>query len=454
MEFQTITKKLWRQPPFMVIAAFGLLDLLGAAVLLMPGMNYHGLSILDALFTSTSAVCVTGLTVTDTASSFTRHGQYVIMGLIQIGGLGVMTISTLLFLTIGQPVKISHKIFLKEAYLSKHTPTLGSLMGTIVLYTFVAETAVGLTLTFFFLKFFPPEEALFQGLFHAVSAFCNAGFSTFHNGLYPFKENAFIMFAIMAAIMMGNTGFAIAYEIGEKMFKGSRKPWSLHFKLTMYTHIVLLVAGTLCFFFLERNNVLSGMNLSTKWLTSLFHSVSVRTAGFNTVDIAALNDDTLYIMLLLMAVGACPGSTGGGLKTSTLAALWVTAVSRLKGHRKATVNRRSIPDSTIQRILVLFTLYVSAILLSHLLMMISGRNHSFLQSSNRFLATLFESVSALGTVGLTLDLTPKLNTTGKIVIICTMFVGRVGLLSLVSALTQGVAKQKPYHYASEDIMVG
>ncbi len=454
MEFQTITKRLWRQPPFLVIAVFGLLDLLGAAVLLMPGMHYHGLSLLDALFTSTSAVCVTGLTVTDTAASFTRQGHYVIMALIQIGGLGVMTISTLLFLTIGQPIKISHKIFIKETFLYKHTPTLGSLLATIVFYTFAAEAAVALSLTFFFLEFLPPDEALFQGIFHSVSAFCNAGFSTFDNGLYPFRSNIGVLLTIMAAIMLGNTGFAIAYEIGERFLKGNRKAWSLNFRLTVYTHLLLLIVGTLCFFIFEQGNALADMDIKTKWLTSLFHSVSVRTAGFNTVEISSLTEDTLYIMLILMAIGACPGSTGGGLKTTTLAALWVTAISRLKGYTKSTISRRTIPDATIQQVLVLLTLYVSAILLSHFLMMVSGRNHPFLLGSNRFLATLFESVSALGTVGLTLDLTPKLNTSGKIIIICTMFIGRVGLLSLVSALTQGVTKPKPYHYASEDIMVG
>ena len=454
MEFQTITRKFWRQPPFLVIMAFGLLDLLGAAILLMPGMHSQGLSLLDALFTSTSAVCVTGLTVTDTATSFTRAGHYVIMALIQIGGLGVMTVSTLLFVTLGRPINVSHKIFLKETFLSKHTPTLGNLLTTIIIYTFIAETGVALCLTFLFLKFLPPDEALFQGFFHAISAFCNAGFSTFGQGLYPFKENTWVILTIIIAILLGNTGFAIAYEIGEKFLKGSKRPWSLNFKLTMRTHIALIVVGTICFYIFERSNVLANMDMGTQWLTSLFHSVSARTAGFNTVNMSSLTEDTLYIMILLMAIGACPGSTGGGLKTTTLAALWATAISRLKGYKKSTVNRKTIPDATIERILVLITLYMTAVFLSHFLIMLACRNSWVGPESHRFLVTLFESVSALGTVGLTLDLTPSLNSIGKIIIICTMFIGRVGLLSLVSALTQGVIKAKPYHYASEDIMVG
>ncbi len=454
MEIRLMSKKMVRYPATMVILTFALADLLGALLLYAPWMHHDKLSFLDALFTSTSAICVTGLTVVDTAHTFTRSGHWIIMLLMELGGLGVMTFSILFALTLKKQIGISSRFLLQENFLHIRTSNIKELVRSIFLFTIVIEGLAAFFMTIGFWHRLPFDQALFQGIFHAISAFCNAGFSTLPNGLLPYKNNWLISLSIIFTILLGNTGFSVFYELKERLINRKNNRFSLHFRLTVWTHLFLIVIGTVGILFFERHGLLAGETGPHKLLVALFHSVSARTAGFNTIPITRLTEDSLYLILLLMFIGACPGSTGGGIKTTTVAVLWFTAVSRLKGFSKTVICHRSIPEGSVHKALTLFVLAVMTTLGAHILLMFAGPNLPFSQSRSQFLAYLFETISGLGTVGLSVGLTPQLGITGKIVMILIMFAGRVGLLSILSVLTSAGGKPKPYNYVEENIMVG
>ena len=452
---ELLSRRFKAHPGTIVVLGFALADLVGAAFLELPCMQKAGVPFLDALFTSTSAVCVTGLSVVNVAQAFTRAGQFLIMLLMQVGGLGVMTFSVFIFFTLGQPLRLSHRVAVQESFLGHPVPDIWSLVKTIMLFTFVTEAVSGCVLTVLFCRWMGLPSAAFNGFFHAVSAFCNGGFSTFRNGLVPFRDDWPVCTAVMLTILMGNTGFAVVYELAQRL-SSRRKPerLSLHFRLTVTTHLCLVAVGALGIFFFERDGLLSGLPLDSRLLVALFHSVSARTAGFNTVDVSMLTEDSLYLILLLMFVGACPGSTGGGLRTTTFAVLVTTAVSRLRGFSRTTVARRSIPESVVERAMVLFMLFIVSVIVGHVVLMMVGPNLPFFETRSQFLAYLFEAVSALCTVGLSAGVTTQLGGWGKLVLILMMFVGRVGLLSVLSLLVTVTAKPRPYYSVAEDVRVG
>ncbi len=452
MSFKFRPAHFWGHPTALVILSFALVDLTGALLLLLPWMHTRGLSFLDALFTSTSAVCVTGLTVVNTAAAFTRLGQGVILLLIQLGGLGVMTFSVLIALGRGKGLTFRSRLFLKETFLPHEMGDHYLLIATIFAYTFLAEGTVAFFLFLTFIFHFPFGEALFHAVFHSVSAFCNAGFSTFEAGLEPYQKSFFVPLIIMLAVLLGNTGFPVIYEILEHL-RGKKRNFSLHFKLTLLTHFLLVLGGALGLSLFEWHRAFSSLSPAKKILAAFFHSVSARTAGFNTLDLATFSEHGLYLLLLLMFIGACPGSTGGGIKTTTLAVIWAAALSRIKGYYRTVVFKRTIPDLQVSKALVLFIMAITVIVIFNFVLAFSVPNLPFYRAHGEFLATLFETVSALGTVGLSTGLTPKLGPLGKVVIIVCMFVGRVGLLSLVSVLAR-VTRPRPYHYAPEEVMIG
>ncbi len=451
---QLLNRRLYSHPGTMVILGFAAADILGALLLWLPCMHTHGMSFVDAAFTSTSAVCVTGLNVVNVARAFTISGQFVILLLMQIGGLGVMTFSVLLFYSLGQPVRLSHRIAIQENFLAQGVHDLKRLIKLVFIFTMTVEAISGLSLSLIFMGTMPPATALFNGFFHAVSSFCNAGFSTFQDGLLPFRENWPVCLVIMLTILLGNTGFSVVYELIERLRSRKKGRFSLHFRLTVTTHLILVAVGTAGILFFERHGVLASLPFSTKFLVALFHSISARTAGFNTVDMSRFTEDSLYLILLLMFIGACPGSTGGGLRTTTFAVLLCSAWSRLKGHPKTTVARRSISEPVVQRAMVLFILSVSTVILAHTILMMVGPNIPFYETRSQFLAYLFETISGLGTVGLSVGITTNLDTLGKLVVIFIMFIGRVGLLSVLSVLMGVTARPRPYYYVEEDVMVG
>ena len=439
----------------MVISSFALADLLGAGVLLLPWFNTAGLSPVDALFTSTSAVCVTGLTVVNTATAFTVPGKIVILALIQIGGLGVMTFSVLFTLGLKGHVSLSSQKVIQESFLHLRHAGIKGLISTILVFTLVVEGAMAAVMTLAFMPYCHSlSEALFQGLFHSVSAFCNAGFSTFQDGLESFRASFPVSLSVMAAVFLGSTGFAIIYELWERLWgrQEEKRGLSLHFKVTMLAHLVLLAVGTMGFMMLEADNMLTGMDSGERVLVAAFHSVSARTAGFNTVSIQGLTENSLYLLILLMFIGACPSSTGGGIKTTTAAVLFAMAVSRLRGFSQTVIFRRTIPEDQTDRAVTLFILAVVTVLGAHMLLMFAGTSVPFEHAHGEFLAYLFEAVSGLGTVGLSVGITPKLGLAGKLVMIVIMFVGRVGLLSILSVLS--MTGRRDYHYSPERVMIG
>ncbi len=452
MRFKLSGHHLTGHPATLVIVSFALADLMGTLLLVLPFMHQGPLSLLDAFFTATSAVCVTGLTVVNTAETFTRAGQTVILALIQLGGLGVMTFSILIALGFKKGLGLKSRLVIQEAFLPYGPADLRDLLRTIFLYTFLVEGLISIFLLVCFLLRFPPQEALFHAVFHAVSAFCNAGFSTFPEGLVSYQHGFLVPSLIMCAVFLGNTGFPVAYELNSRLRRRQRR-FSLHFKLTLFTHFFLLFLGALVLLASEWDSAFADFPLWLKFLSALFHSVSARTAGFNTVDMARFSEHGLYFITLLMFIGACPGSTGGGIKTTTAAVIWAAALSRLRGYFRTIAFKRTIPELQVGKAMTLLVTAVTTVVIIHFLLTYAVPSFPFYQAQGEFLATLFEVVSAMGTVGLSIGITPSLHPLGKLLIIVAMFLGRVGLLSLLSVLSQ-VQRPKPYFYAQEEVMVG
>ncbi len=446
---------LFNHPASLVITSFGIADIVGTLLLYLPWCHRGDLSLLDALFTSTSAICVTGLTVVDTSIKFTLPGQWIILLLIQVGGLGVMTFSVLFTMGIQKRLRLSSQFLIQENFLHLKAATLKGLIATILLFTLTCEGILALMMT---VSFIPdvtkPGDALFYGIFHAVSAFCNAGFCILPSGLEPYRYDFPVCLSIMVGIFLGSTGFAIIYELWQKLYGKSARQLSLHFKITMITHILLMIAGTVGILFWEYHNILDGLPFSSKILVSAFHSVSVRTAGFNTIPISQFTENSMYLMILLMFIGACPSSTGGGIKTTTLAVLFATAWSRLRGFNNTVVFKRTVPESQVNRAVTLFILAVITVLGAHMLLMSVGTKLTYDRAQGEFLAYLFEAVSGLGTVGLSTGITPELGSAGKCTMIAIMFAGRVGLLSILSILTMARGRNRQYHYSTEKVMIG
>jgi len=454
MEWRRVHRRLERHPARTVIYSFALADLVGFLLLWLPWCRHGNLSWIDALFTSTSAICVTGLTVVDTASAFTRLGQTVIMILMQLGGLGVMTFSVLIALGFKHSLSFSSRLSIQESFLPHFTPDPKTLLFTIFAFTMIAEGLVALALFVCFLgHHFTPLEALFQAFFHAISAFCNAGFSTIPNGLMSFQQTYAVPVIIMLAILLGNIGFPIIYELMSFLYK-KRRRFSLHFRLTLGMHFLLVFLGAAAFLWFERKGLMAGLSWPLKLLTAFFHSVSARTAGFNTFDIARFSEHSIYVFIALMFIGACPGSTGGGLKTTTVAVLCFTALSRLRGFQQTVALKRTIPEELVGKAVTLVMVSLLVIMVFHFCLTLTEPNIPFYLSRHEFLASLFEVISALGTVGLSTGLTPHLTLWGKMCIILAMFVGRVGLLSLLSFLSEAGREPRPYRYAEEKVMVG
>ncbi len=452
MDFYLLSRRLTRYPATTVLLSFATADLFGAFLLLLPWMHKVPLSIIDALFTSTSAICVTGLTVVNTAETFTRLGESVLLLLMQLGGLGVMTFSMLFALGLKRPLGVKGRLLLQESFLPYTIADVKELLITIFCFTFLAEGISFFLLFLCFLRQFPLSQALFHALFHAVSAFCNAGFSTFKDGLMPYERAYAVPLIVALTILLGNTGFPVVYEL-LSVLKGKRKRFSLHFRLTTMAHFLLIFLGAIGLLFFETKRLWADLPWSLKIMNAFFHSISARTAGFNTSDVAGFSEHSLYILVLLMFIGACPGSTGGGIKTTTLALLYSTAWSRLRGYQRTMIWKRTIPENVVGKAITLFLVAMITVVFFHFLLTSTEPVVPFYRARSEFLATIFETVSALGTVGLSTGLTPHLNTWGKIFIILAMFIGRVGLLSLITILGR-VSRPKPYFYAKEEVMVG
>ncbi len=424
----------------------------GSLALMLPAATVDGaISVLDALFTATSAVCVTGLIVVDTGTYFTFFGQVVILLLIQIGGLGIMTLSVALFQIIGKKVVFQQHMAMQEIF--SHTPRedIYYLIRSVLLFTFAVETVGAVLLFFYWRRAFPFSEALFRAVFHSVSAFCNAGFSQFGNSLMDGRSSVFLNLTICGLIILGGIGFPVVYEIYRRTLRGARGKLSLQTKSVLVTTAVLITVGTLVILVSEKP---LGASNQQGLLAAFFQSVTCRTAGFNTLEIASLNTATLAFMLFLMLVGASPGSCGGGIKTTTLAVLTAFSWSRLMRHKCVNLFQKTIPQETVTKSISVLVFSMAAICLAVFLIVFMDPDHGArIQGNRQFLSFLFETISAFGTVGLSMGVTSALSWSGKLVIIVLMVIGRVGVPAFTYIIAGG-GSTKGVQYAEENLMIG
>ncbi len=416
-------------PQIVVIGYVGII-LFGSLLLSLPfSLKEGNLKYIDALFTSASATCVTGLAVGNTFTTFTAFGQLIILLLIQVGGLGFMTISSAFYIMIGKRLALRTKLDMQSDLNDDGGANrFKKIIKQIMIIAFSVELSGAIILTAALSKYYSFGKALSKGVFLAISAFCNAGFDLTESGLslMPFNDDTAVLFTISALIIIGGIGFLVISDIL------SRKRWSrfkLHTKVVILTTLILIFTGTLMFCIAEWNNSMQNMTAGQKILNSFFTSVTARTAGFFSVDPARLNQPSLLFLMFLMFIGASPSSTGGGIKTTTLFVLLIASVSAIRCKNTVEIAKREINFKIILKALA--TLVVGAVLIfvSIFLLTITDGAH-FTQQQ-----LLFEEVSAFATVGLSLGITGGLSVAGKIIIIFTMFIGRIGMLTFFMSLT-------------------
>ena len=415
------------------------------------------LSLTDSLFTATSATCVTGLIVVDTGSRFTTFGQVVILALIQLGGLGIMTFSSFFLIVMGRGLSIKHRLVIQQSLSQVPHKDMFRLVKYVLRFTLVTETIGALLLYSKFVHIYSPAKAAYYAIFHAVSAFCNAGFSLYKTSFVAYQGDVMINAVMTALIILGGLGFFALADVkllGRLTGSRTARKLSLHTKTVFTVTGVLIVVGTLLVLALEWQNRLVGKPIAVKLLTSFFQSVTARTAGFNTLSTGELTNPTLFLLIMLMFIGASPGSTGGGIKTSTFGILVALMVARLKGRRNVELFHRTIPLAIVATAISVtaMALITIAVITMALSVTEGGMVHSQL-GRGRFLEFLFETTSAFGTVGLSTGVTPNLSHLGKILISITVFVGRVGPLTLALAVGQRVG-QRRFEYPEENVMVG
>ncbi len=440
-------------PPLVFMGSFLIVILGGTFLLLLPGATHRGIKFVDALFTSTSATCVTGLVVVPTGSFFTKYGHNVILALIQIGGLGLMTFATFSALILRGEIGIKEHILFGDFLNINVLGKIKSIVGAIIGFTAFFEI-IGTVLLYLATGNYNnlTDGRLYFSLFHSVSAFCNAGFSLWDENLMPFARNTLGSLTVMTLIVFGGIGFVVLADFWGYIKKPFRKKrlsvphFSLHTKIVIWTTAALIVVGAIVFYLLEAHGVLASLPTGFRVLAAFFQSITPRTAGFNTVDISALSPATLFFLMILMFIGASPGSTGGGIKTTTFAVLVLTIVSRLAGRDKIHISGRSVPIMVVRAASMVLFLGLCVVAAGTLLLLI-------FEPDIPFMKLLFEEVSAFGTVGLSTGITPQLSTPSKIVIIITMFLGRIGPLTFLTAVLYRRQKSR-IDYPPEDVMIG
>lgn len=452
----------WRtlSPPQLFVGSFLLLVVLGTVGFkVLPGL-YTGdaLGWRDALFTATSAICVTGLIVVDTATYFTFWGQAYILLLIQLGGLGIISFTSLIIVALGRRMSLRHEALAGGPSTIAPEIDYRDLTWAIFRFTFLTELAGATLLYLCWGSQLGWRGAVWPSVFHSISAFCNAGFSTFTDSLMGFQHNAPLLAVVMLLIISGGIGFLTLEEVWK--WGGARRTQrfrlSIHSQIVLITTALLIVGGWGLYTVFEWQNTLADLPPSARFVNGLFASVTARTAGFNTINYGEATASTNFLTIILMSVGGSPGSMAGGLKTTTIALLGLVALSRLRGLSATNVFGRTIPDDTVQRAASLFVLafgIVTAAIFAFSITELPGA--LALDDHGQFLGHMFEAVSAFNTVGLSMGETGYLSTPGRLLTVVLMFVGRVGPLSVAAAMMQSrsPAAQR-FRYAHEDVIVG
>jgi trk system potassium uptake protein len=433
--------------PQLIVSGFLALMVLGTVLLKLPVSTERGISWVDAMFVSVSAGSVTGLSTVDFPTTFTTFGAVVVMVLVQLGGLGIMTVTTMAVLFVGQRLGFRNLIAVRESIESVDSPrnTLRLLLQ-IARITFAVELLAAVALSVAFIRRgMAFGEGIFQGAFHAIMGFCNAGLVNLDAGSFiPYAGNWLVVGTLALAIILGGLGFPVLVDL----YRYRKDRWlTVHSRLVLITSAALLLVGVVSVAAMEWTNpgTLGGQSSSTRLAMSMFQGVTVRTAGFYTVSYPEMRDPTLLVQTLLMFVGTAPTSTGGGIKVTTLALVVLIVVAQVRGQDRITLFWRTLPRPLIARALSVLALASLLVLLSTLALMISD--------GLALLPALFEVTSAFGTVGLSLDVTPNLSTFGKILVSAVMFLGRVGPITFVVALA---ARQRTprYRYPEEEIAIG
>lgn len=439
------------EPAQILVLGFGAVIILGAVLLNLPIATLSGKSVgfINSLFTATSAVCVTGLVVVDTGTYWSMFGQLVIMILIQIGGLGIMTMATLITFIAGKRITLRSRIIMSEALNQITISGVVRLTKHVLVTTFLIESIGAIILSTKFIPIYGTRKGIFFAIFHSISAFCNAGFDLIGQGrsLTNFIGDPVVNFTIMGLIIVGGLGFAVITEV----IKIRRfKKLSLHSKVVIASTGILILSGFILFFLIESFNpgTLGNLSIKDKFFGALFQSVTTRTAGFNTMDLASMNQSSKFLTIVYMFIGGSPGSTAGGIKTTTFALVILTIISVIRGRDDVEVFRRRINRNNINRALAVLSIGIFIVTLITTVLCITevGKN---------FLDLFFEATSAFGTVGLSMGITSELTVIGKIIISLTMFAGRVGPMTIVFALARKQKSTKALiRYPEDRVIVG
>ncbi|MDB1941335.1 TrkH family potassium uptake protein [Clostridium tertium] len=445
---QFSSKKNFRLNGVQILAlGFLIVIIIGAIILSLPISSRTGepTNFLDAIFTSTSAVCVTGLITLDTSTHWSVFGQTVIITLIEIGGLGFMSFGVLISLILGKKITLRERLVMQEAMNTYSIQGLVKMVKYVLIFTMSVQFFGALLLSTQFVPEYGIGRGIFYSIFHSISAFCNAGFDLFGTSLVGYSSNSVVILVISALIIIGGLGFTVLLEIYE--FKGMKK-LSLHSKLVLITTAILVFGGAILMLIFEYNNVdtIANMNIKDKLLNSFFASVTPRTAGFNSISTSGMTLASKFLTIILMFIGGSPGSTAGGLKTVTFGILVLTVICVIKGREDTEVFGRRFTKEIVYKSFTLLFIGVSLVIFSTMIL-------SYTEVGVSFIDLLYETTSAFGTVGITLGLTPNLSSIGKVLIMLMMYFGRVGPLTVMLALTRK-RKKSGYKYPEGKILIG
>ena len=444
------------QPTQMMVLGFAFIILVGAFLLNLPiaSKNGESVGVINALFTATSAVCVTGLIAVDTATHWTTFGHIVIITLIQIGGLGFMTIATLFALIAKKKINLKERLLIQESLNQFDLSGLVKLTRHVLMMTFIIEGIGALMLATQFIPELGLGKGVWYGIFHSISAFCNAGFDLMgsvsgpYTSLTSYVNNFIVSATVCSLILLGGLGFPVILDIIKVQ---KFKKLAIHSKVVLVTTAIVTALSVIIIFIVEFNNpdTMGNFSFGNKILASIFQSITARTAGFNTIDLALMHQGGIFVIIMLMFIGASPASTGGGIKTTTIATVALYVKSSILGKEDVEVYGRRLDMSIIKKSMGIFFIAISMISLGTLLISITEPQFSLVDA-------WFEVMSALTTAGLSIGGSPSLSIVGKILIMCYMFIGRVGSLTIFVALTAKTAKAKNTHirYPEGKILVG
>ncbi|MBA4603385.1 TrkH family potassium uptake protein [Thermoactinomyces mirandus] len=439
------------KPEQVLVIAFIIMIAIGTVLLSLPVATGNGqpLPFLDALFTSTSAVCVTGLVVADTATTFSTFGEMVIILLVQIGGLGITTVTTFFALMLGKKIGVKERLILRQAFNMLDMQGVVNLVLKVIVITLIIETLGFVCLSFIFVPDWGWKTGLYFAFYHSISAYNNGGFDLFghveeFSSLTQYIDNPWIILVISALLLLGSIGFIVVLEM---INYPRRRRLSLHTKVVLTMTGLLIVIGTIVILLIEWDNpaTLGLLSIKDKLVVSFFHAVTPRSGGFTLVSIEQMHPVTQFFTILLMFVGAAPNSTGGGIKVTTFAIILLAVWAMMRGNRHVVAYRRRIPVDQVYKALTVTVTFMALVIILTMLLMITEHTD--------ILKAMFEAVSSFGTVGLSMGLTPELGGIGKITVIIAMFAGRLGPITLAVAIARNI-DPPPFSYPEERPLIG